>query len=125
MGSFTGPTWSEEPTARLRLYAVTGGRTEPSHRMRLATLVKATPSTVVVAEVLSQEAEQALALCRQRPCSVAEVAGTLGLSAHVTKIILSELIESGALTLALPPTEASAIEMTEVLLARLKKKFAM
>jgi hypothetical protein len=48
---------------------------------------------------------QALALCRE-PASVAEIAARLRLPAVVTKVLLSDLLDCGAVT-ARPPRPAS------------------
>jgi hypothetical protein len=116
--------WSHEETQDVRPYALTGGRTTPRHSLRLLSQL------VARAEVspagLVPEAEAALELCQDQPRSVAEVAGHLGLPVLVTKIILSDLIDSGALTVPVtdtPDAPHANTQLLEAVLAGLRYKF--
>jgi hypothetical protein len=98
-----------------RPYTVTGGRTRPSTQLDLMSLVRATGKGNVVPERLGREHAQALRLCRA-PTSVAEVAAHLKQPVVVTKVLLSDLIESGAVTARFPalfdapdPTQLKAL----------------
>lgn len=98
-----------------RPYTVTGGRTKPSTHLDLMSLVRATGRGQVAPERLGREHAQALRLCRA-PTSVAEVAAHLRQPVMVTKVLLSDLIESGALTARFPamfdppdPTQLKAL----------------
>lgn len=84
-----------------RPYTVTGGRTRPSTTLDLMSLVRATGKGNVALERLGLEYAQALRLCRV-PTSVAEVAAHLGQPVMVAKVLLSDLIESGAVTARFP-----------------------
>lgn len=72
----------------------------------------------------SPEAKQVLQLCRAGPRSVAEIAATLGLPVQVTKIILSDLIDCGALSFVVPTITsgdpASDPQLLEAVLAGLR-----
>ncbi|MEU8804057.1 DUF742 domain-containing protein [Spirillospora sp. NPDC048819] len=92
--------WSTYDAEEIRPYAITGGRTRPQHPMRLVTLLEAADTARV--QGAAPEAAQAVEACRVQPCSVAEIAALIGLPVQVTKIILSDLIDCGALVVALP-----------------------
>ncbi|WP_420036838.1 DUF742 domain-containing protein [Streptomyces sp. cg28] len=95
-----GP-WLDGAAGRLvRPYTVSNGRTRPSASLDLLTLVMATGTTPL--GYLGPEHGEALGLCA-RPTSVAEIAGHLKLPAVVTKVLLSDLVDCGAVT-AKPPT---------------------
>ena len=89
-----------------RPYTVTNGRTHPSRPLDLMSLVRATGRGKVPAERLGREHAQALRLCHA-PISVAEVAAYLKQPVIVTKVVLSDLIESGAITTRSPSTVAA------------------
>ncbi|MFD2417130.1 DUF742 domain-containing protein [Amycolatopsis pigmentata] len=80
-----------------RPYTVTGGRTHPTAPLDLMSLVLATGRGKISPARLGREHAQALQLC-QAPLSVAEVAAHLRQPVMVTKVVLSDLIESGAVT---------------------------
>ena len=125
-GPDAGPAWTEQDEQEVRPYAVTGGRTRPRHAMRLASLLEAgdTPAP----HPLTPEADQALRLCSGGQRSVAEIAATIGQPVQVTKIILSDLIDCGALILAVPHTAScdpsadpdTGAQLLEALLAGLQ-----
>jgi hypothetical protein len=96
----TDRPWLDEAAGRLiRPYTVSGGRTRPTTALDLLTLVMSTRA--VPQAHLGPEHSHALTLC-QNPTSVAEVAAHLRLPATVTKILLSDLVDCGAIT-ARPP----------------------
>jgi hypothetical protein len=107
-----GP-WLDDAAGRLvRPYQVSNGRTRPTAAFDLLTQVRATGATPL--GHLAPEYAQALDLCRG-PVSVAEVAGQLGLPVAVAKVLLSDLVDSGALTTRPPafhhnPTDRSLLE---------------
>ncbi|NKQ53530.1 DUF742 domain-containing protein [Amycolatopsis sp. K13G38] len=86
-----------------RPYTVTGGRTHPSRSLDLMSLVRATGRAKVPVDRLGREHAQALRLCT-RTVSVAEVAAHLKQPVIVTKVLLSDLIESGAVATRSPAT---------------------
>lgn len=98
--------WLDDAAGRLiRPYTVSNGRTRPSAHFDLLTMVMATgvrPDTD-----LGPDHDQVLVLCRG-PLSVAEVAAHVRLPAVVTKVLLSDLVDCGAVTTRAPvPVEAA------------------
>jgi Protein of unknown function (DUF742) len=119
------PAWAGEDEQPLRPYAITGGRTRPRYTMRLVSLLVA--GHTLPQEVLAPEAEAAFVLCRSEQRSVAEIAARLRQPVQVTKIILSDLIDSGALVMAVPDTTCDpdkTVQLVEAVLAGLQHKFA-
>ncbi|MEV7683625.1 DUF742 domain-containing protein [Streptomyces sp. NPDC088341] len=94
-----GPLLDGAAGRLIRPYAVSGGRTRPTTSLDLLTLVRATG--LVPPPDLGPEHAQAVGLCGG-PTSVAEIAAHLALPATVTKILLSDLVDCGAIT-ARPP----------------------
>ena len=79
--------------ALVRPHVVTGGRARPTRNIfDLVTLVMAARSEVAG---LSPEKRRVMELCRGGALSVAEVAGHLSLPVSVTKVLLSDLVDSG------------------------------
>ena len=107
-----GP-WLDGAAGRLvRPYTVSNGRTRPTTSLDLMTQVMTTGTTP--AGYLGPEHTQALALCGA-PVPVAEVAAHLALPAAVTKVLLSDLVDCGALTTKPPaffpnPSDRSLLE---------------
>lgn len=107
-----GP-WLDDAAGRLvRPYTVSNGRTRPTTALDLLSQVMATGATPL--GYLGPEHTQALELCRA-PVSVAEIAAHLKLPAAVTKVLLSDLVDCGALTTKTPefhhnPTDRSLLE---------------
>ncbi|MYS15411.1 DUF742 domain-containing protein [Streptomyces sp. SID4982] len=107
-----GP-WLDDAAGRLvRPFTVSNGRTEPSVALDLISQVMATGVTPL--GYLGPEHAQALDLSRA-PVSVAEMAAHLRLPAVVTKVLLADLLDCGALTTKPPafrhnPTDRSLLE---------------
>ncbi|CAL9314215.1 MULTISPECIES: DUF742 domain-containing protein [unclassified Streptomyces] len=88
--------WLDDAAGRLiRPYTVSGGRTRPTAALDLLSLVMATGTAPPAP--LGPEHTTALRLC-DGPTSVAEIAAHLRLPAVVTKVLLSDLVDCGALT---------------------------
>lgn len=86
--------WFDDAAGRLiRPYTVSDGRTEPTMRMDLLSMVIATGRRPH--GQLGPDHAQALDLCG-RVTTVAEVAARLKLPAVVAKILLSDLVDWGA-----------------------------
>ena len=101
--------WLDEENQKARPYAVTGGRTRPRHTLRaVSLLVSARPEPAD----LAPEARQAVDLCRAEQRSVAEIAGRLHLPIQVTKVLLSDLLDSGALAMRVSDVSFSASHTT-------------
>jgi hypothetical protein len=93
-------SWLDGDAGRLvRPYMVSNGRTSPTNRLDLLSMVMATGG--VPRAQLQLDHAQVLALCR-RPASVAEIAARLRLPAAVTKVLLSDLVDCGAVTARVP-----------------------
>ncbi|GAA3922706.1 DUF742 domain-containing protein [Streptomyces gulbargensis] len=107
-----GP-WLDDAAGRLiRPYTVSGGRTKPSTALDLLSMVMATGTSPQ--PHLGPEHSLALGLC-DGPTSVAEIAAHLRLPAVVTKVLISDLVDCGALTARAPrfhanPTDRSLLE---------------
>ncbi|MET9349916.1 DUF742 domain-containing protein [Streptomyces termitum] len=107
-----GP-WLDDAAGRLiRPYTVSGGRTKPTTTLDLLSMVRATGSGLQ--PHMGPEHGLALRLCAG-PTSVAEIAAHLRLPAVVTKVLLSDLVDCGALTARAPrfhtnPSDRSLLE---------------
>lgn len=79
--------------ALVRPHVVTGGRAHPTRNtLDLVTLVSAKQHQL---HGLSPEKRRLMELCRGGSLSVAEVAAHLDLPVSVTKVLLSDLVDSG------------------------------
>ncbi|GHE90679.1 DUF742 domain-containing protein [Streptomyces longispororuber] len=107
-----GP-WLDDAAGRLiRPYTVSNGRTRPTTRLDLMSQVRTTGTTP--AGYLGPEHSLALGMC-EAPTSVAEIAAQLKLPVAVTKVLLSDLVDCGAITTRAPdfyhnPTDRSLLE---------------
>ncbi|XRQ04483.1 DUF742 domain-containing protein [Actinomadura welshii] len=95
----------------VRPYTVTSGRTRPTVDLDLLTLVVASGRHP---PALDPEYAEAVGLCRT-PTSVAEVAAHLRLPTVVTKVLLSDLVDRGAMAVqetrtAADPTDRALLE---------------
>ncbi|WP_017607463.1 DUF742 domain-containing protein [Nocardiopsis xinjiangensis] len=105
--------WTDEKAGRLvRPYTVSNGRTSPTNKLDLLSMVKATGRSARAQ--LDPDLALALHLCHD-PTPVVEVAAHLKLPAVVTKVLLSDLIDCGAATTHAPrpaadPTDRSVLE---------------
>ncbi|MCQ6555841.1 DUF742 domain-containing protein [Streptomyces sp. C10-9-1] len=107
-----GPLLDDAAGRLIRPYTVSGGRTRPTTALDLLSLVMATGSAPQ--GHLGPEHSLALGLCRG-PTSVAEISAHLRLPAVVTKVLLSDLVDCGAVTARAPrphgtPTDRSLLE---------------
>jgi sulfite reductase beta subunit-like hemoprotein len=97
-------SWLDGDDGRLvRPYTVSNGRTHPTNSLDLLSMVMATGG--VAQSRLEPDHAQALALCHQ-PASVAEIAARLRLPAMVTKVLVSDLVDCGAVTTRPPRPES-------------------
>ncbi len=98
--------WFDDAAGRLiRPYTVSNGRTEPTTRMELLSMVIATGRHPH--GQLGPDHAQALGLCGSIT-TVAEVAARLRLPAVITKILLSDLVDWGAVDARSPDPMANA-----------------
>ncbi|WP_030612603.1 DUF742 domain-containing protein [Streptomyces sclerotialus] len=94
------PLWLDDEAGRLvRPYTVSNGRTRPTAHFDLLTMVMATGKRPVACQ--GPDHMQVLGLCGG-PVSVAEVAAHIRLPAVVTKVLLADLVDCGALTARAP-----------------------
>jgi uncharacterized protein DUF742 len=119
-----GPWLDDAAGPLVRPYTVSDGRTKPSTPFDLMTLVVATGPATHTAEGPGQA--QVLELCR-RPATVAEIAAHMRLPATVVKVVLSDLVEQGAVTTrAFVPApmerQEMDIELLEAVLHGLRKR---
>ncbi|MFI1014882.1 DUF742 domain-containing protein [Streptomyces sp. NPDC020965] len=106
-----GPLLDAAAGPLTRPYTVSGGRTRPTAVLDLLSLVT---TTGTAPPALGADHVLALGLCKG-PISVAEVSAHLGLPAAVTKVLLSDLVDCGALIARAPrshdtPTDRSLLE---------------
>lgn len=102
--------WLDGDAGRMvRPYAVTNGRTSPSMKLDLMSMVVATGAGAI--SLLEPDHVSVLGLC-ERPASVAEIAARIRLPAVVAKVLLSDLADCGAVRTAPPPSPASATDLT-------------
>ncbi|WP_438484598.1 DUF742 domain-containing protein [Streptomyces sp. S186] len=88
----------------VRPYTVSRGRTRPSAHFDLMTMVRATGRRP--AGLQGPDYDRVLGLC-DGPVPVAEIAAHIRLPAVVTKVLLADLVDCGALT-ARTPSAVSA-----------------
>ncbi|MFE0425608.1 DUF742 domain-containing protein [Streptomyces sp. NPDC058953] len=106
-----GPLLDDAAGRLIRPYTVSGGRTRPTAALDLLTLVMATGTP---GDRAGPEHAHAVTLCRG-PLSVAELSAHLRLPVAVTKVVVSDLVECGAVTVRAPshydnPTDRSLLE---------------
>jgi hypothetical protein len=92
--------WVDDAAGPLvRPYTVNGGRTRPSVELDLLSLVVTTGRPI---PDLDPEHIKVLGLCRT-PISIAEVAARMRLPVVVTKVLLADLVDFGAVGTQAPP----------------------
>ncbi len=115
----------------MRTYTLTRGRTRPRHLLGLDTVLDAGLGRPGPGR--AEECVQILALCREHRRSVTELAGRLGRPVTAVKILISDLLDAGALVIAVTAaydasdTDADARPSSQLLAALsvgLKRKFA-
>jgi hypothetical protein len=93
------PLLDDDAGRLVRLYTVSNGRTRPSAKLDLLSMVTATGR--VPQAHLGPDHALALGLC-DGPTTVAEVAAHLRLPAVITKVLLSDLVDCGAVSTRAP-----------------------
>jgi hypothetical protein len=86
----------------VRPYALTGGRTRPDVDIAIETLLITTPYGRTGSRTHQQGSleQTVLSLCRHRPLSLAEVAALARLPLGVARILVSDLVTAGLVSLA-------------------------
>lgn len=122
-----GEPWYDDAAGRLvRPYTISNGRTRPTAHFDLLTMVMATGRRPVAAGQGPEHA-QVLGLCGG-PVSVAEIAAHIRLPAVVTKVLLADLVDCGALTARAPaavsagPASRTDRALLEAVLNGLRKR---
>ncbi|WP_420036133.1 DUF742 domain-containing protein [Streptomyces sp. cg28] len=90
---------ADEDASFVRTYTVTRGRTRPRHLLSLDTVLSA--GTGRPGPRQAEECDEILALCREHERSVTELAGRLGRPVTAVKILISDLLDAGALVIAM------------------------
>ncbi|MFI1886047.1 DUF742 domain-containing protein [Streptomyces jumonjinensis] len=88
--------WVADP--KVRLYAVTSGRTSPRLPLRMESRVEAVPERGD--DALAPEEQELVALSSGAARSVSELAGTVSLPTSVVKVLIAELVHQGVLRMA-------------------------
>ncbi|MDT0381579.1 DUF742 domain-containing protein [Streptomyces sp. DSM 42041] len=108
----------------VRAYVITGGRARPTrntHVLDVVTLVTATPDRTTAG--LAPEQRAAVDMVRGGFLSVVELASHLGQPLTVTRVLLSDLLDTGHLVTRLPeartPEHLSEVQILERVLAGL------
>jgi hypothetical protein len=81
-------------SARVRPYAITGGRTSSRRPLLLETLVSAPDYDVSVYQLLVAESREIYSLCREVH-SIAEISADLGIPLGVVRVLVSHLADEG------------------------------
>ncbi|UNT01333.1 DUF742 domain-containing protein [Streptomyces tubbatahanensis] len=106
------PPQFDEAAGRLgRPYTASGGRTRPTTAYQLTTLVRATGARPL--RYFGPEHRRLLQLCAGGPLSVAELAAQLRLPVVVTKVVLCDLLDSGAVAVRAPARVGAGQEPVE------------
>jgi predicted Rossmann fold nucleotide-binding protein DprA/Smf involved in DNA uptake len=118
MTGFAGDTWYDEEAGPLvRLYAITGGRTEaPPEDFTIGAIVQQVPGARP-AEELPTEQSSILRLARE-PMSVSEIAARIGLPLGAVRILLGDLRRAGLI--AAPRSRDSGATPSMQLLERVR-----
>ncbi|MEU6379541.1 DUF742 domain-containing protein [Streptomyces sp. NPDC046909] len=106
MTDFNGPAWTSEDAEVPGLYVLTGGQSVPTHRLEVQTMLVAEDIGSVI--TLGPETQRAIEVCRGQPTSVAEIAALIEVPLQITKVVLSQLIDAGALTRVVSGSSAPA-----------------
>ncbi|MBM0225073.1 MULTISPECIES: DUF742 domain-containing protein [Micromonospora] len=106
------PFLDDDAGRLVRPYTVSNGRTRPSTHMELLSWVMATGR--LPRGHLEPDHARALRLCGG-PTTVAEISAHLKLPAAITKVVLSDLVDCGALSTRAPspiadPADRSVLE---------------
>jgi hypothetical protein len=80
--------------ARIRPYAVTGGRTRGNRHLALETIVRTTPQGRAAQPRLIRESSRIVELCAE-PLSVAEISAHLDMPLGVARVIVGDLAAEG------------------------------
>jgi hypothetical protein len=102
-------------SARVRPYAMTGGRTSSRHPLLLETLVSVPGFDPTIYQALIAESRQIYALCRHVR-SIAEISADLRIPLGVVRVLVSDLADEGRIRIH--PTASGAGLSDHILLER-------
>ncbi|MEV0442968.1 DUF742 domain-containing protein [Streptomyces spectabilis] len=114
--TFSGPSWTRTSGVGACHFVLTGGQTQFHPALGVETLLAARGAPP---GNLGPEARAAHMLCRTTRLSVADIAAQLRLPLPVTRVMLSQLLDAGALHIASAPYHPSDTAILEKLLAKL------
>ncbi|MFI1400767.1 DUF742 domain-containing protein [Streptomyces sp. NPDC020681] len=97
MAVASGDAWTDSALGDVRPYAITGGRTRPKYTLQLTSRMSARPAASPAE--MDLEIEALLGMCSSEPRSVAEIAARMIQPVQVTKILICDLLDLGALTM--------------------------
>jgi hypothetical protein len=117
------PLLDDDAGRLVRPYTVSGGRTRPTTHFDLMTMV-VTTGTLPLGDLEAYHA-RVLRLCA-RPTTVAEISAHMSMPAAVVKVLLSDLVDNGAITTRAfaPPikgSDAVDLEFLEAVMNGLRK----
>lgn len=95
VAGFGGPAWTSEDAEVTGLYVLTDGQTVPSHPLEVHTMLVAEETGLTI--TLGPETQAAIEMCRGQPTTVAEIAALIEIPLQITTVLLSQLIDAGAL----------------------------
>ena len=99
--------FDQEPGPLVRQFALTGGRTGTGHHwLNMITLVTAVRPDAE-ATTANRESAAIVAMCYERPLSVAEIAARLNVLLAVAKVLVGDLIDEGLVVGHAPPSMAN------------------
>ncbi|MFC9759750.1 DUF742 domain-containing protein [Streptomyces sp. NPDC056921] len=93
--------WHGSALVDVRPYTITAGRTRPKYELQLTSLLSPGPATGFAD--IGADAEAMRLLCLISPRSVVELAGLRSQLVQVTKVLVCDLLDLGALVLTAPP----------------------
>lgn len=119
-----GDKWLDRSAGPVvRPYALTGGRTTPAggEVLDLIAVIAATTQTTRGRDGLSPEHRRIVRLC-QRPVTVADVASATALPVGVVRVLLSDLIQEGWITVLpqRPADEQPSVDLLKEVLHGLR-----
>jgi hypothetical protein len=90
----------------VRPYALTGGRTRPKVDLAIESMLVTTPYATSRSSTYQRGTteREILALCRQAPTSLAEIAARARLPLGVARILVADLVVDGLLSLVSRPS---------------------
>ncbi|MEE1807643.1 DUF742 domain-containing protein [Streptomyces sp. BE133] len=92
--------WHDSALDDVRPYTITAGRTRPKYALQLTSMLSPGPATGLAD--IGPEAEAMRLLCLISPRSIVELAGLRSQLVQITKVLVCDLLDHGALVLTAP-----------------------